>query len=116
LKIFRHTVGRILLIEPEDKCTTQDAGELRESLAGILLTGQRLPSPALIEAAREAGIALLHCPQDRFAVLDRLQQTLVSVRLEERYKKERFQELILRDLGIAHILACSCAKDSLGGG
>lgn len=117
LKIFRHTVGRILLIEPEDKCTTEGAGELRESLAGILLTGQRLPSPALIEAAREAGIALLHCPQDRFAVLDRLQQTLVSVRLEERYKKERFQELILRDLGIAHILACSSfTKDSVGGG
>jgi BioD-like phosphotransacetylase family protein len=100
-------VGRILLLEIEKQDPSKNGEEPQESAAGILLTGPRLPSQALLDGAREAGIALLHCPLDRFAALERLQHILVSVRVEERYKKERFAELLVRDLGIPDILACS---------
>ncbi|MEW6441763.1 MAG: DRTGG domain-containing protein [bacterium] len=113
LRVFRHALGRVLLLAPPDPGAPRLDGMEAGSVAGILLAGPRLPSPALLEAARAAHISLMHTELESFAALERLQNILVSVRSGERYKKERFAELVLRDLGVPDILACNRGESGL---
>ncbi len=103
LKVFRQTAARILLLSRAADNGRGREGERSEKVSAVLTAARRLPNPALIEAARQAGICLLHAESEPFAALERLRQMQESVSPEQGYKKDRFRQLLLDALGASEL-------------
>ena len=106
LRLFRHAYGRVVLSGPEAPGVSSAEASGEETVAGVLLTGPRLPNPQLIQAANEANVPLLASPGDAFTTLEKLNNILGAVRWEDRPKQEVFSQWLLKDLGVRDILAC----------
>jgi len=106
LRIFRQSYGRIVLLGEKPPGTSNAGRSPEESVAGILLPGQRLPNSHMIHAARKANVSLLASSRDAFGTMETLNDILGAIRWEDRLKQEIFSQLLLKDLGLRDILEC----------
>lgn len=105
LRVFRHTAARILLLSRATDNGRGSDGDPTEKVSAVLTAARRLPNPALVEAARQAGICLLHAESEPFAALERLRLMQESVSLKQGYKKDRFRQLLLKALGTSELFS-----------
>jgi hypothetical protein len=106
LHLFRQSYGRIVLLEEKTSGTPNAGQPPEEIVAGILLTGQRLPNPQMIHAARKANVTLLASSRDAFTTMEILNDVLGTIQWEDRLKQEAFSQWLLKDLGVRDILEC----------
>jgi hypothetical protein len=105
LRVFRQTAARILLLSRTGDNGQGAEHEGPEKVSAVLTAARRLPNPALVEAARQAGVCLLHADCEPFTALDRLRHMQESVNPQQEYKRDRFRQLLLEALGTKELFA-----------
>lgn len=106
LRLFRQSYGRIVLLEVKPSRTSDTGPHPEEAVVGILVTGQRLPNPHMIDAAQKANVSLLASSHDAFTTVETLNDILGAIQWEDRLKEEIFSQWLLKDLGVRDILEC----------
>ncbi len=110
LRVFKRAYNKITLLESalHDPLKGEES-KGQPKIAGILLTGGQKPTRLLIQAAQEAGIALIIVQQDTFSVLEQLEKTPPTLSSRDQAKVDRFTVMLdhdqsfdglLRSLGI----------------
>lgn len=103
LLIFRRAYNKIVLLSQTPESEAESPGTTRP-IAGVLLTGARLPAPQLVQAARKAEIPLLLVKEDTFAALEKLEQSPSILSARDVVKVRRFMELLDRNGSLEGLL------------
>lgn len=91
LLLFKRAYNKIILLAASVRETRDEA---QRPLAGILLTGGRLPPSQLVRAAEKARVPLLLVKEDTFAALERLDRSTSHLSPEDEAKVRHMTELI----------------------
>jgi uncharacterized protein len=101
LKLFRRVYHKLILLKPRTGATPPASG----SLAGILLTGGVKPVPAILDAAKKAGITLMTADADTFTCIDRLEHSSKTLTPQDGYKMERLLEMMEQNRNMENFIA-----------
>lgn len=104
LRLFRRAQNKIVLLKPLPPEEISDEYPVPRPVAGILLTGGRRPAARLLEAAREADIALISVKDDTFASLERLEATPSHLSAWDEAKVIHFEGLLNRDRSLDRLI------------
>jgi BioD-like phosphotransacetylase family protein len=63
-------------------------------VAGIILTGGKIPGELVIKVAQDRGIPLLLTRLDTFQVMDRLEKAKPALTFKDEFKVHRFLKLV----------------------
>jgi BioD-like phosphotransacetylase family protein len=90
LSIFKQVYNKVILIglSPEEK-----------PVAGIILTGGKVPSELVLKVARDRSIPLILTHADTFQVMERLEKAKPALTLKDEFKVSRFLQLIEKEMG-----------------
>jgi len=96
LLVFKRVYNKIILLKPFSQDHQINEAVVRRSITGILLTGGRNPPPQLLQAAKEANVALILVKEDSFAALERLKKRPPGLSPRDDAKARRFTALLDR--------------------
>ncbi len=89
LSLFKQVYNKIILVRLGDK--------EKNSVGGILLTGGKPPSEAVLRKASEQSIPLILVATDTFQTMERLEKACPALGVRDDYKVRRFLSLIDQD-------------------
>ena len=104
LLLFKRAYNKIVLLKPHPPEMEAGESQGRRPIAGILLTGGRDPAPQLLTAAKKANVPLMLVKGDTFSVLERLEQSVPTLSIQDEAKVLRFTELLDRDGALDQLL------------
>jgi BioD-like phosphotransacetylase family protein len=93
LAIFKQVYNKIIL------AGLSQAPEEKTTVGGIILTGGKIPSEAVLRVARERSIPLILSRADTFKTMERLEKARPSLTWQDEFKVRRFLELIDQEMG-----------------
>jgi len=104
LRIFKRVFNKIILLKSDVlDVGDQESGTLR-AVAGILLTGGRIPPLQIVETAKKANLPLLLVKDDTFMAMERLQETPALFSPENKIKVRYFMRLMDHDKALERLL------------
>lgn len=104
LLLFKRAYNKIILLGPHSQEQESDGPQCPRPIAGILLTGGRMPPPRLLTAAEKAGVPLILVKGDTFTVLERLGQSPPPLSPRDGAKVRRMMELMDQDNALDRLL------------
>lgn len=99
LALFRRVYHKLILLKPNA------GGEPAGSVAGIVITGGGKPLPAVLEAARKAGVPLMAAQHDTFTCIERLEQQAGTLSYHDEYKVRHIVETMEKGGGVERLLS-----------
>jgi BioD-like phosphotransacetylase family protein len=93
LSIFKQVYNKIIL------AGLAQAGEEQATVGGIILTGGKTPSEAVLRVSRERSIPLILTRADTFQTMERLEKARPFLTLKDEFKVRKFLELIEQEMG-----------------
>jgi BioD-like phosphotransacetylase family protein len=93
LAIFKQVYNKIIL------AGLSRAGEEKMTVGGIILTGGKIPSEAVLRVAQERSIPLILSRADTFKTMERLEKARPSLTWQDEFKVRKFLELIDQEMG-----------------
>ena len=97
LRPFKRVYNKIVLLKPPLSDVDEDDPAGRRTVAGILLTGGRIPPSRVLDGAKEAGVPVMRVNEDTFSALDRLKRTVPHLSIKDTSKAVYFTGLLDRD-------------------
>jgi BioD-like phosphotransacetylase family protein len=74
-------------------------GEKEKIVAGIILTGGKVPSALVLRIAREESVPLILTGSDTFQAMEKLEKAKPALGWQDQFKVQRFLELIGKEAG-----------------
>jgi BioD-like phosphotransacetylase family protein len=93
LSIFKQVYNKVILIGNDPM------GEKEKPVAGIILTGGKVPSELVLRVARDRSIPVMLTRADTFQVMERLEKARPALRMEDEFKVHQFLNLIDQVMG-----------------
>jgi len=93
LAIFKQVYNKVIL------AGLSQAGGEKTTVGGIILTGGKTPSEAVLKVARERSIPLVLSRADTFKTMERMEKARPSLAWQDEFKVRKFLQLIEQEPG-----------------